>query len=855
MPDPLRQTLRMLDGWRFHLGDDVVPPLANTHIAAYMAAKAGSARGAARPGYDDSDWRGVQLPHDWSIEGAFDPDNHMDAGYLPRGVGWYRRHFKLDDAARGRRFALRFEGVSSHCTVWVNGHLLHRHFDGYTPFEIDFTDVASFGDDVNTVAVRVEATSPEGWWYEGAGIYRDVWLIDRPATSLDREGAFVYPHVLSGPDVPMQHQGSWGVFAMTSFKTRASDRPRELSFVGTLLDPRGEVVTSQRQAIRVPAGTTTRPLAWKGHAGRPELWSVDTPHLYTLRLELSEGDTLIDRADVRFGFRSIRFDANDGFFLNDQPLKLKGACVHQDHAGVGVAVPASIQRFRVQRLKDMGCNAVRAGHHALDPAFMDACDELGLLALAENRHFGTSPWHREMLTALITRDRNRPSVFAWSLCNEEPMQGTVIGQQIARTMKAWAKDLDPSRPVTAAVSGGILNDVGIAHELDVMSINYQLHLHEPFHAKHPTKAILAAETGCVYATRGVTQTVGQHFADDDTQFATWGHSARAAWEAVSGRPYVAGLFVWTGFDYRGEPTPHAWPSVQSHWGVMDLCGFDKAATVRHREFFGVPARDEMPMSDEPAVALGLEVHPSFDVASIPADGRFAIPVTVFAIDASGKPVRSSQTRTRIEVSGEGRLLGTGNGDPTCHEPNTGAERSLFKGLAQAIVQTTTVAGEIVVSVQAGGLRPARLVLKSQPATNDRVAPARRRLLIDNWRMSPVSATPIDLALVPSEQDMNSWERVQCTSSGQTTWANENGFALYRATFDLPKSSRVTGASVRLSNAAGVIAAAIDGHAVDVTNDIVRVSPGEGKRAISLLVERKTTEKVGLFAPPEILTPA
>jgi beta-galactosidase len=867
MPVPLRQTFRLLDGWRFHLGDDLTPVLPNTHIAAYMAAKAGYARGPARPGYDDSDWRGVRVPHDWSIEGAFDPANHLDAGYLPRGIGWYRRHILLDEAWRDRRVSIRFGAASGHATVFVNGHLLHRHFDSYTPFEVDFTDVATFGDDaVNTVAVRVDATQPEGWWYEGAGVYREVELRVRPRGGI--EDVWVRAEVDGNAAIVRVAWELRGT-ALRHVQEKSGARAG---------GPCHEYLAEIRDGDRVIATARSESPQFELIVDNPRRWSLEDPHLYTLHVSLIEDGQVIDEHVTRFGIRTIRWDANLGFFLNGDRTKLKGACVHQDHAGVGVAVPASIQRFRVQRLREVGFNAIRAGHHMLDDAFMDACDELGMLVLAENRHFGTSPWHREMVESLVRRDRNRPSVIAWSLCNEEPTQGTIVGQQIARTMKRWVKELDDTRPVTAAVSGGILNDVGIAAELDVMAINYQLHLHEPYHAKRPDQCIIAAETGCVYATRDETTTdESKHrFADRDGAFAPWGHTHADAWKATSERDYVAGLFVWTGFDYRGEPTPHAWPSVQSHWGVLDLCGFDKRVTGEFRKWFGTAVNNEE-VSDEQAVTLEIlapsprtrgegtcgqqgegpkstrseaDPHPNplpaYRERELIADDRTAIPLTVCAVDASGRRTSNCDARVTIAVEGEARLLGTGNGDPTSREPNTGNVRTLFHGLAQAIVQTTGQPGEIVVRARAEGLREASITLRSMPAPFDDRAPVvRRKLLVDGWRMSPVSDSPIDLSAAPSDQDMNTWERV---APGPIAIAA--GFVVVRASVELPKALRGTGGRL-VGLMPGVVGAQVGGSEVPVADGAITLPAGEGKRLVALLV-RGTDETRVWRSLPEVV---
>src|SRR6185503_13951136 len=258
-----------------------------------------------------------------------------------------------------------------------------------------------------------------------------------------------------------------------------------------------------------------------------------------------------------FGYRTVRFDADEGLFLNDQPLKLKGTCNHQDHAGVGVAVPDSIHEFRIRRLKDMGCNAIRCAHNPPAAELLDACDRLGMLVMDENRNFGSSPEHLNQLRAMVLRDRNHPSVILWSICNEEAIQGTAVAGNIARAMQAAVKELDPSRPVTAAVSGGILNDGAIGDVIEIMGINYQLPANDQFHAKKPHVPIIAAETHSGFSTRGVYETDPKRFvfASYDDEKAPWGQHAREVWRFVRERPWLAGCFAWTGFDYRGEPTP------------------------------------------------------------------------------------------------------------------------------------------------------------------------------------------------------------------------------------------------------------------------------------------------------------
>lgn len=890
-----RQTLRCDRGWRFHSGD-IDPPLSNTHLAGYMANKAGYARGAARPGYDDSDWRVVDLPHDWAIEGPKDAANHISSGYLPRGVGWYRRHFRLDPADRGRHLALRFDGVATHCTVWVNGHLLHRNFCGYTPFTVDISDVARFDGELNVVAVRVDATYMEGWWYEGAGIYRHVWLVSAPAVHVEADSLFVRP----------QRRGDdeWDTCVELEI-ANATDSDWTGPVHLELRDPHNAVQAGWQEAASVPARTTQTVTAHLPIRS-PRLWDLDCPSLYTLVARVGD-----DEQSVRFGYRTIRFTGDGGFFLNDRHVLLKGTCNHQDHAGVGVAVPDSLHRFRIRRLKELGVNAYRCAHHPPAPELLDACDELGMLVMDENRNFGSSPEHLAQLRAMVRRDRNRPSVILWSLCNEEPIQTTPVSASIARTMAAEVRRLDPSRPVTAAVSGGLLSDGNIGDVLDVMSINYQLDTYDAFHEKHPDRPVVAAETHCAYGTRGVYETDRDRMllAGRDTEAAPWGATARRTWRHVVERPYLAGLFIWTGFDYHGEPTPFTWPSNSSHWGLLDLCGFEKDAAWLHRAWFtrepvihilphwNWPGRegqaidvavytncDEVELSlngrslgrqkvdpvemvqwavayepgrltavgfkdgravaetaietTGPAVALGVEVHPTVAGDPVPADGEHVIPVTVFALDSAGRRVPTAGHAVTIDIDGPGRVIGNGNGDPNSLEPEHGCRRSLFNGLAQFLIQTETTAGRIRITASADGLQAGELQLMSIAAElPPAVAVEQPRWFISNWRVSPTTADRPDPNQTIAEQDMNTWERIDPAQTSRPARGASDGYVIYRATFTPPKSVQRDGGVVRL-RVLGSAEAYLDGQLVASGDGELTITlpPAEGARTLSILAQ-------------------
>lgn len=814
-----RERLSLDAGWLFHRGDVPTPPIRG-HGASYNSAKAGGVVGAAAPDFDDSGWRRLDLPHDWAVEGGYDATENLSQGYRARGIGWYRRYFQLPASDRGRHVELQFDAIATHSTVWVNGIVVNRNWSGYNGRSIDITPYLRYGDDVNNIAVRVDADAMEGWWYEGAGIYRHTWLVKRDAVHIATDGLHANPVHRGG--------GRWSL--PVEVQVNSSARAAQAAEVEVrVTDPSGREVARGTARVRVPAlGQDTARLALA--VAQPQRWTLRDPRLYRVRATLRSSGQTLDEAETHTGFRKIRFDADRGFFLNEQPVKLQGVCIHQDHAGVGVAVPEAIWAYRLRRLKEMGVNAIRFAHNAPAAEVLDLADRMGFLVMDENRNFNPSPDYLQQLTWLVRRDRNRPSVILWSVFNEEPMQGTEVGYEMVRRMVAAVKALDTTRPVTAAMNGGLFTDVNVAQAVDVVGFNYQIGEYDRFHRAYPKLPLTSSEDTSAFMSRGVFRTdrAAHVMASDDTEAAFWGNTHRQAWRAIAERPFVAGGFVWTGFDYRGEPTPFEWPSASSVFGAMDLCGFAKTAFWLHRAqwtplaeaavvkiapHWNWPGEEGRPqrvlvLSNAPRVQLllngqvvgeqavdpyemvtftvpyapgrleavalreGRELARDIVETSGPAarlvltpdrpglagDGLDALPVTVSAVDAQGRPVPTAQQHVRFELGGAARIIGVGNGDANSHEPEQGSARSLYNGLAQVLLQSQRDGrGVVTLRAMADGLAPAEITLDVRPAAAPPSVPAAEPLTqLLYWRISPPQASRPDPNVVVADNDMNTW---------------------------------------------------------------------------------------------------
>lgn len=391
-----------------------------------------------------------------------------------------------------------------------------------------------------------------------------MWLVKRTAVHLVTDGVYAHPRKGVG--------ASWNIPVEATVENIGAGQA-DVTIESVLFDPNGKPVATARQGISAaPLGRSVARLQMD--VASPKLWSVDAPNLYRVQTTVSVAGEVIDRATTTAGFRTQRFDPQRGFFLNDQPLKIKGVCIHQDYAGLGVALPDSIIDFRLRRLKELGCNAIRSSHNAPTRELLDAADRLGLLVMDENRLFNPSPDYMAMLEWMVRRDRNHPCIILWSVFNEEPLQSTPEGYEMVRRMAATVKNLDDTRPVTAAMSAGMFAPVNVSQAVDVVGFNYQIDQYDKFHAAHPDKPMTSSEDTSAVMTRGeyVTDRKGRHvLASYDDEAQPWGTTHRRAWKEIATRPFLAGAFVWTGFDYRGEPQPFEWPTASSSFGIIWTC--------------------------------------------------------------------------------------------------------------------------------------------------------------------------------------------------------------------------------------------------------------------------------------------
>jgi len=567
------------EGWRFHLGD--VPE-------------------AKENSYIDNSWRQLNLPHDWSIEGTFNKNNPagVGGGALPGGIGWYRKTFTLPEKDKDKLLFIDFDGVYMNSTVWINGHYLGIRPYGYSSFRYEMTPYLNYGNKPNVISVRVDnSKQPNSRWYSGSGIYRNVWLVTTNKVHVDHWGTFV-----TTPEVNT-NQASISIKTMVN-NSLASDKKVTLTTI--LYDNFGKEVAKATAFETIPA-KTVKTFSQDLKVDHPELWSTDHPVLYKATSEVKCDEKTCDSYDTHFGIRYFNFDSKEGFFLNGKHLKIKGVCDHHDLGCLGSAVNTRALQRQLQMLKDMGCNAIRTSHNPPTPELLQMADEMGILIMDEafdcwkqgknpyDYHLYWDEWHQKDLSDFIRRDRNHPSVIIWSIGNEIPDQWDSAGGPIARELAGIVRSLDTTRPITSAMNDPEAKNNSLSHSgaMDLIGHNYAVDHYDDFFKYFPGGKFIATETTSALESRGeydmpsdsirIWPREGVKMNADFTCSAydncrvPWGATHEKVLKAVMKDNFVSGMFVWTGFDYVGEPTPYEWPARSSYFGIIDLAGFPKDA--------------------------------------------------------------------------------------------------------------------------------------------------------------------------------------------------------------------------------------------------------------------------------------
>lgn len=735
--------MHLMEGWRFHKGEFETMPESD-HNATYFSNMAGKALSLFNMFGEDVEWKDVNLPHDWLTEETFDTSAAVAGGFKKRSTGWYYLEFDLPSGDI-EEATLVFEGVSGHSTVYVNGTVAARNFSSYTRFFCDVEPYLNFGAK-NSIAVYIDGRKREGWWYEGAGIYRPVYIEFRPSQKFDSKDYFIRSQK-SGEEYSV----------LTTLNVQGDNSDCEVKV--TLTDKSGDVVACDTVAASAVTEVTQR-------VETPNLWSPENPYLYTVKCELVKGDTVYDTIVQNVGIRTIEWK-KDGMYLNGSRYQIKGICCHQDHSGVGAAITKELIEYRINILKDLGANAYRCAHHAVSEEVLRLCDEKGLLLMAENRTFSVANDVLNQLESLVRHARNHPSVFMYSLFNEERWQSEPQGSRIFKKMHKHLLELDDTRIVAGAQSCGALNKEShnTTYVMDIVGANYNVLDYDKIHEKFPDKCILGTENCPTYATRGVYKTQGEFYSNYGDEWPKdWSQSIEETMEIVNERPFVAGCFAWSGFDYRGEPQPKVWPSVSSHWGFTDYCGFYKDTAYLLMAYYkNTPVLHLLPhwnwqegeivrvctytnaqkaelflngvsLGEKKVERRRAEWQVPFEKGSIKVEAKFGNTVlsderhtvgkahaiklediykpgveshivNIYAVDVNGDVVPDYCGLVEFQYP-NGSNLGVGNGCPTNHTSERSDKINLFNGKAQIIMKSQK--GKLVAKAQ--GLLPAEISL-------------------------------------------------------------------------------------------------------------------------------------------------
>lgn len=772
----MRQHINFDNDWRFHFGNAADPSKDFNYKIAAIFSKSGKADNTAIANkFNDTSWRKLNLPHDWAVELPFVNSPNFDVmshGYKPVGglypetsIGWYRKHFRIASADSGQRFQLQFDGIFRDANIWINGIYVGNNQSGYVGVAYDITDYINYDKD-NVIVVRADASQYEGWFYEGAGIYRHVWLNKYNNLHLANDGVFVYSNVnkniaVATIETTVQNHN----LSSADGNVSAYITDREGRIIGRTKEQPVSLAVNESKTIKQAITITNA-----------KLWSNDDPYLYRVVPVIKSNGKIIDSLKMRFGIRTITIDAAKGLFVNGKSVKVKGTNNHQDHAGVGSALPDYLQYYRIQTLKELGANAYRTSHHAPTPELLDACDSLGMLVLDEQRLLNSSPEYMNQFERLLKRDRSRACVFLWSIANEEGyVQTTTTGKRIAQTLLAKQRELDPTRTSTYAADVANVYH-GVNEVIPVRGFNYRQFAAADYHRDHPSQPVIGTEMGSTVTTRGiyVKDSIKGYLPDEDINAPWWASKAEEWWPLAAENPWWMGGFVWTGFDYRGEPTPYEWPNISTQLGIMDVCGFPKNLYYYYQSWWSnkdvlhisphwnwkgkegkpvdvwvntnaenvelflngkslgkqVMKRNSHLQWSVPYEAGTLEAvafrngkritakvettGTPYEVVITPykttmlADGKDASVINVSVVDRQGREVPEANNLIKFSVRGDAKIIGVGNGDPSSHEADKcmdgNWQRSVFNGKCQVIIQAGTNTSNIKFTATSEGLQ-------------------------------------------------------------------------------------------------------------------------------------------------------
>ncbi len=590
----------------------------------------GEIKDAEKENFNDANWRKLNLPHDWGIENSFDEKSPagVGGGALSGGLGWYRKIFSLSEINRGKLTSIEFDGVYRNSEVFINGHLLGKRPNGFISFNYDLTPYLNYGNKLNTIAVKVDnSEQPNSRWYSGSGIFRNVWLVTVNPTHVTHWGTFVTTSktILDNYLIEINAKINYESNVQNQkVKTCILDENNKLVATKTnnvpfLFFP----IEGKPRLLKIdslnfyPPNMKLTPFYMDATSitlKKPHLWSIEDPYLYKAVTKIFEKGVLVDEYTTPFGIRSFKFDINKGFSLNGKSMKINGVCLHHDLGCLGTTVNKRAIQRQLEILKGMGCNAIRTSHNPPAPELLDLCDEMGFIVMDEafdmwekeknkyDYHLDFVQWHKKDLEDQILRDRNHPSVFMWSIgneVNEQWSKNDTSGTQICKELVDIVQSLDRTRYTVSALSNPKpFNPLVKANALDLIGFNYEHKLYASFHDSFPGQKFIATETVSALETRGyydaipsdsvrrwplawdkpfTTGNIDNTVSAYDNVSTPWGSTHEETWKLIKKSPYLSGQYIWTGFDFIGEPTPYGWPSRSSYFGIVDLAGFPKDA--------------------------------------------------------------------------------------------------------------------------------------------------------------------------------------------------------------------------------------------------------------------------------------